>query len=85
MLCLCVVVAAWVRYWYYEVIERWRLVLVSCFGLLLKEGAPSQMVFVLLVNIASAVLALKVRCGDVCVCVWGGGWAWGGGSLCEWT
>ncbi len=49
------------RYWFYEVIERWRLVLVACFGLLLLEGSSTQLVFVLLVNIAAAVLALKVQ------------------------
>jgi hypothetical protein len=46
---------------YYEVVEKVRLVLVSCMGLLLLPGTPSQMVFVLLVNIASAVLALKTQ------------------------
>jgi hypothetical protein len=46
---------------YYDVVTKVRLVLISCIGLLFLEGTPTQIVYVLLVNIASAVLVLKTQ------------------------
>ena len=49
------------RYWYYEVWEKARLVLISCIGLLFLDGSSTQIVYVVLVNILSGVLALKTQ------------------------
>ena len=46
------------RFWYYEVWERFRLVLISCIGLLLP-GQYMPLVFVVVVNIFSSAIALK--------------------------
>ena len=49
------------KYWYYEVCEKVRLVLISCIGLLFMEGSSTQVVFVVLINILSGVMALKMQ------------------------
>ena len=47
--------------WYYDVWDRTRLVLISGVGLLVMPGTASQLVFVTLVNLVSAAIALKIR------------------------
>jgi hypothetical protein len=48
-------------YYFYEVIEKVRLVLISCIGLLFMPDTSSQIVFVIVVNVASAVAGLKFK------------------------
>jgi hypothetical protein len=48
-------------YYFYEVIEKVRLVLVSCIGLLFMPDTSSQIVLVVIINLASAVAGLKFR------------------------
>ncbi len=49
------------QFWYFEVIEMVKKVLLACIALLVMPDTPSQMVFALVVMTATAVGALKLR------------------------
>ena len=47
------------KFWYYEVIEKVRLVMISCVGLLILPGTSTQFVFVIAVNSVVGALQFK--------------------------
>jgi hypothetical protein len=49
------------QYWYFEVVEVLRMVMLSCIVVLYEPGTPSQLVFGVVVTLVSAGIKLGVR------------------------
>ncbi len=79
------------QYYYFEVVEKVRLVLVSCIGLLILPGSSSQLVFILAVNLIVGAIKVKpFTNGDDSLsytlmqwCVVAGEGGWGVGTRLE--